>query len=82
MKKILFFVNGFAPTPEDMKAASKLDGEVSFRNVQIWEESQPLEKCHCVAGAAPSPYVEKFGTCLTKKAAEANADSFEKKESK
>lgn len=75
MKKILFFVNGFAPNGEDMKSASKLEGQVSFRNIQIWEESQPLEKCDCVAGNAPSPYIEKYGVCELKKA----EPKFEKK---
>lgn len=73
MKKILFFVNGFAPTGEDMKAASKIEGQVLFRNVQLFDESQPLEKCDGVAGVAPAPYIDKF---------KPKEPKFEKKESK
>lgn len=60
MKKILFFVNGFAPTGEDMKEAAKIDGQVLFRNVELFDETAPIESCDGVAGAAPSIYVEKF----------------------
>ena len=60
MKKILFFVNGFAPTGADMKAASKIDGRVLFRNVELFDENAPLEPCDGVAGAAPTVYVEAF----------------------
>lgn len=60
MKKILFFVHGFAPTGFDMIDAAKIDGQVEFRNVELFKENEPLEKCDGVAGAAPAPYLEKF----------------------
>ena len=60
MKKILFFVNGFAPTGEDMKQAAKIDGQVLFRNVELFDEHAPIETCDGVAGAAPAVYVDKF----------------------
>lgn len=60
MKKILFFVHGFVPSGFDMKEASKIDGQVQFRNVELFDEKEPLEKCDGVAGAVPIPYLEKF----------------------
>lgn len=60
MKKILYFVNGFAPSKADLKAAKKIDGEVLYRNVQLFDESAPLEACDGVAGVAPAVYVEAF----------------------
>jgi hypothetical protein len=72
MKKILFFVNGFAPTGEDMKDAAKIEGQVLFRNVQLFDENEPLEKCDGVMGLVPEPYAEKYKVKQPK---------FEKKES-
>lgn len=60
MKRILFFVDGFAPTGEDMKQAAKLNAQVLFRNVQLFNESEPLEDCDGVAGLVPTLYAEKF----------------------
>lgn len=67
MKKILFFVNGFAPSGEDLKEAAKVEGQVLYRNVQLFDDKQPLEKCDGVAGCAPSQYLEKFKTIKPQK---------------
>lgn len=60
MKKTLYFIDGFAPTPEEIKKASKLEAPVEFRNLQLFDPEAPLEKCSAVAGKSPQPYVDKF----------------------
>lgn len=57
--KILFFVDGVAPTPEDYEAASKLTAQVSFRNAQAVPAEGSLEDCDGVAGCVPAPYADK-----------------------
>jgi len=56
--KILFFVQGVAPTAEDFEAASKLTAQVVFRNAQAVPAEGALEECDGVAGAVPAPYAE------------------------
>ncbi len=56
--KILFFVDGVAPTPEDYEAASKLTAQVVFRNAQAVPAEGTLEECDGVAGCIPGPYGE------------------------
>ena len=56
--KILFFVDGVAPTPEDYEAASKLTAQVVFRNARVVPPEGALEECDGVAGCIPGPYGE------------------------
>ena len=56
--KILFFVDGVAPTPEDYEAASKLTAQVVFRNARAVPSEGALEECDGVAGCIPGPYGE------------------------
>ena len=56
--KILFFVDGVAPTPEDYEAASKLTAQVVFRNARAVPSEGALEECDGVAGCIPGPYAE------------------------
>jgi hypothetical protein len=57
--KILYFIDGFSPTPEDFEAASKLTAQVSFRNAQHVPAEGALEDCDGVAGCVPAPYEGK-----------------------
>jgi hypothetical protein len=56
--KILYFVDGVSPTPEDFEAASKLTAQVVFRNAQAVPAEGALEECDGVAGAIPPTYAE------------------------
>ena len=56
--KILYFVDGVAPTPEDYEAASKLTAQVVFRNARAVPPEGALEECNGVAGCIPGPYGE------------------------
>ena len=56
--KILYFVDGVAPTPEDYEAASKLTAQVVFRNARAVPSEGTLEECDGVAGCIPGPYGE------------------------
>ena len=56
--KILFFVDGVAPTPEDYEAASKMTAQVVFRNARAVPSEGALEECDGVAGHVPAPYAE------------------------
>ena len=72
--KILYFVDGPAPTPEDYAAASELNANVMFRNARaVPSEAHSLEICDGVAGAVPPIYAEKYpdaADAIKKKAAE------------
>ena len=72
--KILFFVDGPAPTPEDFAEASELNGTVVFRNARaVPSEAHSLEICDGVAGKVPPIYAEKYpeaAEAIKKKAAE------------
>jgi len=57
--KILFFVKGVSPTPEDFEEASKLQAQVVFRNAHAVPAEGTLEECDGVAGHVPAPYAEK-----------------------
>lgn len=60
MKKILYFVDGNAPSPEDIQNAASIEGDVLYRNAQIFSEESLLEECDGVAGNVPEPYLKKF----------------------
>lgn len=75
--KILFFVDGNAPTPEDFAAASELNAQVMFRNARaVPSEPHSLEICDGVAGKVPKLYADAYpeaGEAIKKKAAELKA---------
>lgn len=54
--KILYFVDGFQPTSEDISAASEITGQVVFRNARVIPAEGALEACDGVAGKVPAPY--------------------------
>ena len=59
--KILFFVDGNAPTPEDFAAAAELNAQVMFRNARaVPSEPHSLEICDGVAGKVPPTYAEAY----------------------
>ncbi len=63
LAKILFFVDGNAPSPEDFLAASEMKATVMFRNARhVPSEPHSLEICDGVAGKVPAIYAEKFPT--------------------
>ena len=59
---ILYFVDGYAPTPEDLIKAQELGGDIKFRNARMVDvdSDEGLEECDGVAGAVPSNYAEKY----------------------
>lgn len=75
--KILFFVDGHAPKPEDFQAAAEMAATVVFRNARaVPSEPHSLEICDGVAGKVPALYAEKFPTAeeaISKKKAELKA---------
>ncbi len=75
--KILFFVDGNAPTPEDFAAAAELNAQVMFRNARaVPSEPHSLEICDGVAGKVPKLYADAYpeaGEAIKKKAAELKA---------
>jgi len=58
--KILFFVDGVAPSNEDFEAASKLTAQVVFRNARAVPPEGALEECDGVAGKIPPTYAEAY----------------------
>ena len=59
--KILYFVLGHAPTPEDFAAASEMKAQVVFRNANaVPTEEHALETCDGVAGHVPPIYAKTF----------------------
>lgn len=60
--KILYFVNGHAPTIEEYEEAMTLGANVVFRNARKIVPGAPLENCDAVAGAIPDDYAEAFET--------------------
>lgn len=75
--KILYFVNGPAPAPEDFQAAAELNATVVFRNASVVpSEAHSLEICDGVAGCVPAIYAEKYPTAeeaVSRKKAELQA---------
>lgn len=60
--KILFFINGSSPTPDNDLAAMELDGTICFRNGQFAGlPDQCIEDCDGVAGDyIPKAYAKRF----------------------
>lgn len=75
--KILYFVNGPAPSPEDFQAAGALNATVVFRNACAVSGGETcLEICDGVAGQVPLVYAEKYPKAedaISKKAEELEA---------
>lgn len=75
--KILFFVDGNAPTPEDFAAAAELNAQVMFRNARaVPSEPHSLEICDGVAGKVPKLYADAYpeaAEAIKKKVAELKA---------
>lgn len=61
LAKILFFVDGPSPTPDDFVAAADMKATVVFRNARaVPSEPHSLEKCDGVAGKVPAIYAKAF----------------------
>jgi len=58
--KILFFVNGAAPSAAQYEEANLLNGNVCFRNASVITAEASLEDCDGVAGDVPPVYKAKF----------------------
>lgn len=56
LAKILYFVQGPAPTAEDFKTAYDIRANVVFRNATAVSDCESLEICHGVAGHIPEIY--------------------------
>lgn len=56
--KILFFVDGMAPSSEDMAEAAEITGQVCFRNARAIASEGSLEACDGVAGKVPPQYAK------------------------
>jgi len=63
LAKILFFVEGPAPTAEQLAEALEMTANVMFRNaLAVPAEQHSLEICDGVAGIVPPLYAEAFPT--------------------
>lgn len=59
--RILFFVDGPAPSADDFAEAEALSANVVFRNARaVSDDPQSLEICDGVAGQVPRLYAEKY----------------------
>lgn len=56
--KIIFFIKGSVPKPEDAEAAEKLGFNVVFRNALFVDDGGAPEACDGVAGAIPAKYAD------------------------
>lgn len=54
--KILFFIDGPSPAPEDLELAATLDAQVMFRNARYVLPDSAVEECDGVAGLVPEIY--------------------------
>lgn len=60
LPRILYFINNVNPTDDEVEAAAKIRGNVSFRNARNIPEDGALEACDGVAGEVPTRYAKKF----------------------
>lgn len=59
--KILFFIDGPAPSNEDFAKAGEMAATVVFRNARaVPSEPHSLEMCDGVAGKVPAIYADKY----------------------
>lgn len=56
--RILYFIAGMSPTPEDLEAADKYGPGVKFRNATLIAPEGPIESADGVAGAIPKNYAD------------------------
>lgn len=56
--KILFFVDGMAPTAADFAEASEMAAQICFRNARAVSADSTVEACDGVAGCVPPLYAE------------------------
>lgn len=70
--KILYFVDGASPTPEEFARAMQMNAQVCFRNARYVEMGDSPEQCDGVAGCIPSVYAAcpKAEDVLTRRNAE------------
>lgn len=54
--KILFFIKGPAPSPEQRQEALSINGNVCFRNAAVIRDGDYVEPCDGVAGEVPKAY--------------------------
>jgi hypothetical protein len=59
-KKVLFFVQGSMPTPEDFESAKAFGPGVVFRNASLIDPTGPIEQADECAGAVPDNYTKAF----------------------
>jgi len=55
-QRVLYFVNGYAPTKEEFDAAMALPFQVCFRNAQMVSADHTVEPADAVGGAIPRAY--------------------------
>jgi len=58
--KVLYFVNGPAPSALQNEEAHAMNANVCFRNARAIASDAPLEECDGVAGEVPPVYSAKF----------------------
>ena len=59
--KILFFINGMAPTVHDRIEAEALGAQICYRNAHhVPTDPHALEECDGVAGEVPQIYADKY----------------------
>lgn len=59
---ILYFIDGPAPKPKDIEAASKLSNSahVVYRNSRVVPDDGTTERCDGVAGSVPKVYSDRY----------------------
>lgn len=68
--KILYFIDGPAPTSEQIMEAASVPAKVVFRNARAVSPDSSLELCDGVMGAVPKTYAKAYPDART--AVEAN----------
>lgn len=57
--RIIFFIAGSNPTPEEIEAAELLGMNVTLRNASLVSATGCMEACDGVAGAVPARYAKE-----------------------
>ena len=58
--RVLFFIEGPTPSPEELDEANRYGPGVAFRNALMIQDDAPLEAADAVAGVAPQQYKDAF----------------------
>lgn len=74
--KVLYFVDGIAPTADQIVEANSLAAHVCFRNARAIPAEGALEECDGVTGVVPQRYADKYPSA--EKAIEARAEALAK----